>query len=149
MIFFGYCLLGLDDKSSIKGGSEICHWWWRYMPKVLHTTKQHLMYMLQGVLKRWRFNTLRLGQNGCHFPDKIFKCIFLNESVWISIRMSLEFVPKVPRNNIPALVQIMAWCLQATSHYLNQWWPSLPTHICITRPQWVKQSLLPEYYYFP
>ena len=27
---------------------------------------------------------------------------------------------------------------QATSHYLNQWWHRLPTHICITLPQWVK-----------
>ena len=27
---------------------------------------------------------------------------------------------------------------QATSHYLNQWYPRLPTHICVTRPQWVK-----------
>ena len=29
---------------------------------------------------------------------------------------------------------------QATSHYLNQWWHSLQTHICITRPQWVSIS---------
>ena len=26
---------------------------------------------------------------------------------------------------------------QATSHYLNQWWPSALTHICITRPECV------------
>ena len=25
-------------------------------------------------------NTLSLRQNGCHFPDDIFKCIFLNET---------------------------------------------------------------------
>ena len=24
---------------------------------------------------------------------------------------------------------------QATTHYLNQWWPMLPTDICVTRPQ--------------
>ena len=29
---------------------------------------------------------------------------------------------------------------QATSHYLNQWWPSSMTHICVTRPQWVKSK---------
>ena len=38
--------------------------------------------------------------------DNIFKCIFLNENVWISINISLKFVPKGPINNIPALVQI-------------------------------------------
>ena len=54
-------------------------------------------------------NTLRLRQNGQHFPDNIFKCIFFNENIWILIKISLKFVPKVLINNIPALVQIMAW----------------------------------------
>ena len=49
-----------------------------------------------------------LLQNGCHFPDNIFKCIFLNENVWISIKILLKFVPKGPINNMAALVQIMA-----------------------------------------
>ena len=34
-------------------------------------------------------NTLRPRQNGRHFPDDIFKWIFLNENVWISIHISL------------------------------------------------------------
>ena len=55
-------------------------------------------------------NTFRLRQIGRHFPDDIFKCIFLNENVQISIKISLKFVPNCPIDNIPALVQIMAWC---------------------------------------
>ena len=31
----------------------------------------------------------------------------------------------------------MAWCRQATSRYLNQYWPSSPTPYGVTRPQWV------------
>ena len=54
-------------------------------------------------------NTLRPRQNGRHFADAIFKCIFLNENVWIPIKVSLEFVSQGPINNIPALVQVMAW----------------------------------------
>ena len=54
-------------------------------------------------------NTLRPRQNGHLFADDIFKCIFLNENVWIAIKISLTFVPKGLINNIPALVQIMAW----------------------------------------
>ena len=42
------------------------------------------------------------------FSRRHFKCIFLNENIWISIKISLKFVPKGPINNIPALVQIMA-----------------------------------------
>ena len=38
----------------------------------------------------------------------IFQYIFLNENVWISIKISLKFVPNSPINNIATLVQIMA-----------------------------------------
>ena len=53
-------------------------------------------------------NTLSPRENGDHFADDIFKCIFMNENVWISIKISLKFVHKGPINNNPALVQIMA-----------------------------------------
>ena len=48
-------------------------------------------------------------QNRRYFADDVSKCNFLNENVWIPIKNSLTFVPKGPINNIPALVQIMAW----------------------------------------
>ena len=54
-------------------------------------------------------NTYRPRQNGRRFADDIFKCIFMNENIWVSIKVSLQFVPKGPINNTPALVQIMAW----------------------------------------
>ena len=38
------------------------------------------------------FNTLKPPQKGCYFAD-IFKCIFFNENAWISIPISLKFVP--------------------------------------------------------
>ena len=96
----------------------------------------------------------------------IFEFIVLNENVWISMKISLKFVPREPVNSIPALiqtmawhqpgdkplselmmvkftdgynsswpsdaiwhqrscvtlVQVMTWCYQATSRYLNQCW---------------------------
>ena len=50
------------------------------------------------------------SQNGRHFADDLFRYIFLNKNIWISIKISLKFVPKYLINHIPALVQIMAWC---------------------------------------
>ena len=35
------------------------------------------------------------------------------------------------------LVQVMAWCRQATSHYLSQCWPRSQSPYGVTRPQWV------------
>ena len=55
-------------------------------------------------------NTLRPRQNGCHFADDIFNCIFLKENIWIPIKISLKFVPTGSVNNITVMVHIMAWC---------------------------------------
>ena len=52
-----------------------------------------------------KVNTLRLRENGRHFAEDIFKCIFVNENLWIPIKISPKFVPKGPINNISALVQ--------------------------------------------
>ena len=80
-------------------------------------------------------DTLRLRQNGHHFTDDIFKCIFLNENVWISLNISLKFVPKVWINNKPAVVQIMAWQWPGDKPLYEPMIVSLLTHICVTRPQ--------------
>ena len=83
--------------------------------------------------------TLRPRQDGRHFPDDIFKCIFLNENVWIPIIISLKFVPKGPINYIPALVQIMAWRRPGDKPLSEAMMVRLLTHMCVTRPQWVIQ----------
>ena len=83
-------------------------------------------------------NTLRPRQNGRRFADDTFKRIFLNENVRISIKISLKFVPKGPINNIPALVQIMAWRRSGDKPLSEPMMVSLLMHICVTRPQWVK-----------
>ena len=82
-------------------------------------------------------NTLRPRQNGRHFADDIFKCIFLNENVWIPTQISLKFVPQGPINNIPALVQIMAWRRLGDKPLSGPMMVRLPTHICVTGSQWV------------
>ena len=86
-------------------------------------------------------NTLRPRQNGRHFADDILKCIFLNENVWIPIQIAMEFVPKGSINNIPALVQIMAWRRPGDKPLFEPMMLSLTTSICVTRSQWVPQPL--------
>ena len=74
---------------------------------------------------------MRPRQSGSHFPDGFFKCIFLNENVWISLKISLKFVPKVPINYIPALSQIMAWRRPGDKSLSEPMMFCLRTHICI------------------
>ena len=85
-------------------------------------------------------NTLRPRQDGCRLPGDIFKCIFFNENALILIKISLKFVTKVRINNIPALVQIMAWRRPGDKPLSGPVMVSLLTHICVTRPQWVNNS---------
>ena len=61
-----------------------------------------------------------------------------NTSSWMKIyefwsKISLKFIPKGLINNIPALVQIMAWCWPDDKPLSEPVVVRLPTHICITR----------------
>ena len=85
-------------------------------------------------------NTLRPTQNGGHFAYDIFKWIFLNGNFWFPIKISLKFVPTGLINNIPALVQIMAWRRPGDKPLSEPMMVILSMHICVTRPQWVKTN---------
>ena len=130
-----------------------CRWlsWWYHTINSYRFCQPAVVMQLLHKLKKWphcicvykmQVNTLRPRQNGRHFPDGIFKYTFLNENVWISIKISLKFVPKGPINNIPSLVQIMAWHRPGDKPLSERIMVSLLTHICVTRPQWVKTYAL-------
>ena len=51
--------------------------------------------------------TLRPRQNDSHFRD-IFKCIFENQNIWISIKISLTYVSVGSVDNMSQFVQVMA-----------------------------------------
>ena len=70
-----------------------------------HVPDGHVNEMLNVNVKHWSSPT---GRNGRHFADDNY--IFLNQNDRILIRISLKFVPRSPADNIPLLVQIMAWC---------------------------------------
>ena len=101
------------------------------------TVHAKLMGKNRGYLCFAVFNALRPRQNGRHFADDTFKRIFMNENVRISINISLKFVPKGIINNIPVLVQIMAWRRPGDKPLSETMMVNLLTLICVTRPQWV------------
>ena len=61
------------------------------------------------------------------------------------IQVSLKFVPMSPVNKIPALDlsldQIKAWHRPGDKPLSEPMLVRLPTHICITRPQWVNKPI--------
>ena len=84
-----------------------------------------------------------------HWPlgdlDAIIKLQFSVLFYWFFFfRSSNDNAPRwMPWNltdDKSTLVQVMAWCHQATSHCLSQGWPCSMSPYGITRPQWVKQQ---------
>ena len=78
-----------------------------------------------------------------HKMAAIFQTTFSNSFSWMKIWISvlLKFIPKGPINNIPALVQIMAWCWPGDKPLSEPMMVNLLTHICVTRPKWVNNGL--------
>ena len=70
-----------------------------------------------------------------------FNCYyFYLNSYYFNI--SLKFTPKGPISNIPALIQIMAWRRPGDKPLSEPMMVRLPTHICVTRPQWVNHCFI-------
>ena len=73
----------------------------------------HQWQMQEKWTKQWRISSfswlIEAETKGHHLADDIFNCIVMNKNVWIPIKISLKFFPKGRINNIPAMVQIMAW----------------------------------------
>ena len=68
----------------------------------------------------------------------------MTDGCGISCKIALRWMPLVLSDYESTLVQVMAWCRQASSHYLNQCWPVFMSPNGVTRPQWFN-SLLMQY----
>ena len=92
-------------------------------PNVESVSRRHVALLWNNELTHW-------GRDKClPFRRRQFEMHFLERKC---IKFHFTFVPKGPINNIPALVQNR----RQTIIWANN--IRLPTHICGTRPQWIK-----------
>ena len=90
----------------------------------------------QWVKKNWNLiDSLVPGRCGCNL--KIFKLTPRIDIVSTSCKIDFRSMMQYLTDEESALVQIMAWCHQAASHYLRQCWPRSMFPYVITRPQLV------------
>ena len=68
----------------------------------------------------------------------IFQIISVTDGSGISCELVLRWISLELTGDKSTLVQVMAWCRQATSHYLSQCWPRFMSPYGVTRPQWAK-----------
>ena len=97
-------------------------------------------------------NSLSPGRCGSNFKRIFSEGMSLIKFMNISVEIALRWMPLNTFDEKSTLVQVMAWCHQATIHYLSQCWPRskpLPepmlTPICVaiwgTRLQLVSARL--------
>ena len=67
------------------------------------------------------------------------KSFNVSDNLSNSSEIAIRGMPHNPTNDNLTLVQVMAWCRQATSHYLSSCWPICMSSYGITRPQCVDQ----------
>ena len=85
-------------------------------------------------------NSLTTGRFQWYFKQVIFKLILVIDDWDIPCEIALRGFSLDLIDDKSTLVQVMAWCCQATSHYLSQCWPRSMSQYGITRPQWVNIS---------
>ena len=116
--------------------------WWFETPSLSflrHYNESPIFCMLCCILCHVILNISKLRQKWppisrqhlpMHFRE--WKCTFFSN-------ISLKFLPKGPIDNIPALVQIMAWRPPGDKPLSEPMMFTFLTHICINRPQWVNR----------
>ena len=116
-----------------------------YLPRRTHLPEADLYEVLLHLFYKDVVLTLSIGRvlHKICFICRVLHKICLIENVWIPIKISLKFVPKGPINNIPPLVQMMAWRRPGDKPLSEPMVVSLYTHmhICVTWPQWVKANI--------
>ena len=90
------------------------------------------------VLFNNRVNSLAPGGFENIFQNVFFKLISWIDTLSNSCETALRSMPQNPSDDKSTLVQVMAWCRQAASHYLSQCCPRSLSPYGVTRPQWVK-----------
>ena len=86
-------------------------------------------------------NSLAAGKFEWNFKYVIFKQILVIDVGGISCEIALLWMSLDFTDDQSTLVQVMAWCCQATSHYLSQCWPRSLWPYGVTRPLWVNWIL--------
>ena len=87
-----------------------------------------------------------LNRSECDSKNVIFNLVLLIGIFKSSHDNPLWWMPQDLTDNKSTLVQVMAWCRQATSHDLSQCWLSSLSPYGVIRPQWVKAWM---WYYIP
>ena len=128
-----------SNHNILYGITEMTAWYWLGFPWLRGISfsaygNNCLLSMAYFVLeiRIWlcTINSMFPGRCSWNLKSLIFKLLSRIDIMGISSETSLWWMPRYLNDDLSALVQVMVWCCQATSHYMNQCWPSSMTSSC-------------------
>ena len=128
---YANCLCRTQESSLQKFHIVIYHHIWSWVSQI-----RNLSLWCYWSLTHW----------GRHKMAAVFQTLFSGACSWMKMfqfRLKFHwtlFVRVGPMNNIPALVQIMAWRRPGDKPLSDPTMAILQTHIRVTRPKWVKRK---------
>ena len=86
-------------------------------------------------------NSFAPGRSESDSKNVIFNLVLMSAVFRSPHDNALRWMPQDLTDDKSTFVQVMAWCRQATSHYMSQCWLSSLSPYGVARPQWVNQAI--------
>ena len=100
-----------------------CHKRWKLLRAIFLRIECLFLFLQLNMHQLHTLNSLAPGRFNFNFRQVIFKLTSVNGGWGISNEIAFRWMPLDLTEEMSTLVQVMAWCRQATGHYLGQCWP--------------------------
>ena len=120
----------LFTRFSLAGMQETHYLWWTQANK----SYESMMNNDKNKTQQSTINSLAPGRSAYDSKNGIYNLVLLIGIFRSSHDNALRWMQQDLTDDKSTLVQVMAWCRQATSHYLNQCWPRSLALYGVTRP---------------
>ena len=131
-----YSLVGLFRQHVLslqqKSNCFILWFWFIYVANVL---------ILMGCLCCFHYYFNSLAPGGLHCSLKLVNFKLISTTNCIFCEIVIRWVPRNLTDHLSTLVQAMAWCHRATSHYLSQCWPRSLRHMSLGHNELIKANI--------
>ena len=145
-----HALYGMGSMHRVHCGRSMTCYEYIYLEMIWFRGKYQSNQFTSGQHKGWRcINSLAPGGFDCSLKLVNFKLISTIDILSIFCEIAVRWMPQHLTDHWSTLVQVMAWCHQATSHYLSQCWLRSLSPYGITRTQWVNNPWTTGAFFFP
>ena len=115
------------------------HWWPMNSPHKGPVTRKKFTF--DDVIVFYCFHRQEIWMKFWMSNFQVIFCAFFIHIWYICCEIVLKWMPLDNSDDKSTLVKVMAWCREATRHYLNQCWHNLMSPYCVAKPRWVKYQI--------